>query len=47
MSASGEKSAKPCICHVKKTGWPWKTTGRVEGARQELRCRICGVLKWV
>lgn len=43
-SSSGKK---PCICNAKKTGWPWKATGRVEQNRQEVRCRICGEVKWI
>jgi hypothetical protein len=33
---------KPCICHIKKSGWPWKATGKVDGGQREEKCRICG-----
>jgi hypothetical protein len=46
MGQSEPKAEKPCICHIKKTGWPWKATGRVEGAKQEFRCRVCGRVHW-
>ena len=47
MGASDSKGGKPCICNLKKSGWPWKATGRVEGRQQEYRCRICGATHWI
>ena len=26
----------------KKSGWPWKATGKVEGGQREEKCRISG-----
>jgi hypothetical protein len=37
-----ETASKPCVCHIKKSGWPWKATGKTEGGQREERCRICG-----
>jgi hypothetical protein len=47
VGAAKTKGNKPCICKLKKTGWPWQATGRVEGKQQEMRCRICGETRWV
>jgi hypothetical protein len=46
MKPSDAKADKPCICHLKKTGWPWKPTGRVEGPQREFKCRVCGRVHW-
>ncbi len=40
--ASNDAGSKPCICHIKKSGWPWKATGEVVGGQREEKCRICG-----
>ncbi len=37
-----ETAGKPCVCHIKTSGWPWKATGKTEGEQREERCRICG-----
>jgi hypothetical protein len=39
---STQTGSKPCICNIKKSGWPWKATGKVDGGQREERCRICG-----
>jgi len=39
--------SKPCICHIKKSGWPWKATGKSEGGQREEKCRICGATHMV
>jgi hypothetical protein len=39
---STEAGGKPCICHIKKSGWPWKATGEVVAGQREEQCRICG-----
>jgi hypothetical protein len=46
MGESATKD-KPCICHVKKSGWPWKATGKTEGGQREEKCRICGATHMV
>ena len=40
--ANAEVEGKPCICHIKKSGWPWKATGETLGGQPVERCRICG-----
>ena len=37
-----QESTKPCICHIKKSGWPWKATGKTQSGQREEVCRICG-----
>jgi hypothetical protein len=44
---SPQTASKPCVCHIKKSGWPWKATGRTEGGQREERCRICGATHMV
>jgi len=44
---SPETASKPCVCHIKKSGWPWKPTGRTEGGQREEKCRICGATHMV
>jgi hypothetical protein len=39
---SSETASKPCICHIKKSGWPWKATGEVNAGQRVEKCRICG-----
>jgi len=42
-----QAGGKPCICHIKKSGWPWKATGAVNAEKQaEYKCRICGATHW-
>jgi hypothetical protein len=45
--ASTEAAGKPCVCHIKKSGWPWKATGKVEAGQREEKCRICGATHMV
>jgi len=42
-----EAAGKPCVCHIKKSGWPWKETGKTEGGQREEKCRICGATRMV
>jgi hypothetical protein len=42
-----ETASKPCICHIKKSGWPWKATGNMQGGQREEKCRICGATHMV
>jgi len=47
MGASSANPSKPCVCGLKKTGWPWKATGVVREDKQvEYKCRICGATHW-
>ena len=47
MGESSAKGNKPCVCQLKKTGWPWKATGAVNADNQaEYKCRICGKSHW-
>jgi hypothetical protein len=39
---STQAEGKPCICHIKKSGWPWKASGEVVAGQREEKCRICG-----
>ncbi len=39
---STETASKPCICQIKKSGWPWKATGKIDAGEREEKCRICG-----
>ena len=45
--ASTNADSKPCICHIKKSGWPWKATGEVVAGQREEKCRICGATHMV
>jgi hypothetical protein len=46
-TGNAQAADKPCICHVKKRGWPWKATGQVNAQQQsEFKCRICGATTW-
>ena len=40
--ADTEVGGKPCICNIKKSGWPWKATGEVNVGQRVEKCRICG-----
>lgn len=44
---SPQAATKPCVCHIKKSGWPWKATGKNEGGQREEKCRICGATHMV
>jgi len=39
---STKAAGKPCICQIKKSGWPWKATGKIAAGQKEEQCRICG-----
>lgn len=41
------KASKPCICNIKKSGWPWKATGKADPGQREEKCRICGATHMV
>ncbi|HVH64551.1 MAG TPA: hypothetical protein VM674_00830 [Candidatus Acidoferrum sp.] len=48
MAKESQKGDKPCICHIKKSGWPWKPTGNLNAEKQaEYQCRVCGRTHWV
>jgi hypothetical protein len=46
-TGSAQSEGKPCVCHIKKSGWPWKATGTVDGGQREEKCRICGATHMV
>ena len=46
MGESGTLT-KPCICQVKKSGCPWKATGKTEGGQRQEKCRRCGATHMV
>jgi len=40
--ANPETGGKPCICKIKKSGWPWKASGKANAGQVRETCRICG-----